>query len=211
MARAYGTMANGGIRPQLRMFEDLVAEGGGTVERREISFERAVDAGTAFLITSMLESVVDGGTGRRIRREGMTGPIAGKTGTTNDSKDAWFSGYTPELVAVVWVGFDQPRSHGLTGGGAALPIWIKFMQEAVGKEVRGRFLPPSSVVAAECGGGRTEFFLVGTEPSFGCVPRGAPTDVAEGRRDENRVRGGRDPSDLLPEGPKRFFDWLRGR
>ncbi|MGH7809177.1 MAG: hypothetical protein ACREP5_02760, partial [Candidatus Binatia bacterium] len=74
--------------------------------------------------------VLDRGTGAMARRWGFTRPAAGKTGTTNDYKDAWFVGYTPDLLAVVWVGFDGPRKIGLSGAEAALPIWTEFMKNA---------------------------------------------------------------------------------
>ncbi len=180
IARAYATLANGGIRPELRFFEDVVDQRGRTVERREIAFERVLDPGTAFLVTSLLQGVVERGTGAGIRRAGIRGPIAGKTGTSNDTRDAWFAGYTPDLVVVVWVGFDEPRPMGLTGGRAALPIWIRFLQGATGGRVEGEFLAPPSVVALAidpasgaralpgCPSRRREFFLPGTEPRHTC-------------------------------------------
>jgi penicillin-binding protein 1B len=123
--------------------------------------------------------------------------VAAKTGTTDGERDLWFVGYTPELVSVVWLGFDKPRSVGSPSSVAALPIWVEFMREAVGAEVRGSFLPPSTIARIEiepttgaraypgCGRQRSEFFLQGTEPEESC-PAGA------GRR-----RG------------RSIFDWLR--
>jgi penicillin-binding protein 1B len=84
VARAYATLANGGIRPEIRTFEDLVGEDGRALERQSVEFERVLDAGTAYLVTSALEGVVDRGTARRVRAEGLTGAIAGKTGTSDD-------------------------------------------------------------------------------------------------------------------------------
>ena len=113
IARSYATLAGGGIRPTAHVFEDVVDRHGETLERRTLEFERVLDPGTAYLATSLLEGVVDRGTAVRVRRLGLEGPIAGKTGTTDDENDLWFAGFTPELVAVVWVGFDEPRSIGL--------------------------------------------------------------------------------------------------
>jgi penicillin-binding protein 1A len=81
----------------------------------------------------MLRGVATFGTGARAHRELQRDDIGGKTGTTNDSQDAWFAGFTPKLVAVAWMGFDQPKSlgQGETGGGAALPIWVSFMRTAL--------------------------------------------------------------------------------
>ncbi len=180
IARAYATLAAGGVRPALRTFEDVVDDSGQTVERQSIEIERVLDEGTAFLITSVLEGVVDRGTGRGIRAAGIEGPIAAKTGTSDDERDAWFAGYTPELVVVVWVGFDAPRSLGLPASRAALPLWSRFVREATGGRARGAFLPPAEVVQLEidpltgarslagCPRSAEEYFLRGTEPEAVC-------------------------------------------
>jgi penicillin-binding protein 1B len=128
LARAYATLANGGIRPQIRTFEDVVDPLAGALERQPIESERVLDGGTAYLVTSLLEGVVNRGTAASLRRSGLVGPIAGKTGTSNEERDAWFVGYTPELVVTVWVGYDDNRVLGLTGGAAALPIWVDVMR-----------------------------------------------------------------------------------
>jgi penicillin-binding protein 1B len=202
IARAYATLANGGVRPVIRSFEELVDREGRTLERRPIEFERVLDPGTAFLVGSLMQGVVDRGTGSQVRASGLRGPIAGKTGTSPDWRDAWFVGFTPELVAVVWVGFDEPRSLGLTGSGAALPVWIRFVRETLGTEIRGAFLPPSQVVRLDvdphtgaralpgCPVRRSELFLAGTEPTATCP--------------EERVAG----RDGEPPAVRRFFDWL---
>jgi penicillin-binding protein 1B len=182
LARAYATIANGGIRPQPHTFEDVVARGE-TLERRELRFERVLDEGVAYLATSLLEGVVDRGTGRRVRGMGIEGPVAGKTGTTDDEFDLWFVGFTPELVAVVWVGFDEPRTIGVQSSWGALPIWVDFMTDAGGKRVRGAFPRPQSVrelevhpetgavALAGCPERVVEYFLRGTEPTRVCTWR----------------------------------------
>jgi membrane carboxypeptidase/penicillin-binding protein len=104
----------------------------------ENNLRQAVSPALAYQITSLLKLVVDQGTGRRVRNEGFLAPAAGKTGTTNDNTDAWFTGYTPDLVTSVWVGFDERKEHKLvdvkgrqiTGGSGAVPIWVDFMKEA---------------------------------------------------------------------------------
>jgi penicillin-binding protein 1B len=186
LARAYATLANGGIRPHIRTFEDVVDPARGTLERQPIEFERVLDAGTAYLVTSMLEGVVDRGTASSLRTLGLVGPIAGKTGTSNEERDAWFVGYTPELVAVVWVGFDEPRSLGLASAGIALPVWGRFLREATGGRVRGAFVRPPEVEPIEidptsgalalagCPARRVEYFLAGTEPATTCPGYGEP-------------------------------------
>jgi penicillin-binding protein 1A len=105
--------------------------------------ERALSAPTAYLVTSMLQSVVERGTARRALSLGR--PCAGKTGTTNDFRDAWFIGFTPDLVAGVWVGFDSKRSlgEGSAGGRIATPIWTTFMEKALeGRPIMDFQIPP---------------------------------------------------------------------
>uniref|UniRef100_A0A831UEA2 Penicillin-binding protein 1A n=1 Tax=Geobacter metallireducens TaxID=28232 RepID=A0A831UEA2_GEOME len=132
---------------------------------------------TAFIITNLMESVVSSGTGQRARALGR--PVAGKTGTTNDMKDAWFVGYVPQLVAGVWVGYDQERSLGAggSGGQAAAPIWTEFMQRALAGTAVRDFAPPENVVFATINprtgrlardgepGAIRECFVAGTEPT----------------------------------------------
>jgi penicillin-binding protein 1B len=180
LARAYATIANGGIRPQIRTFEDVVDGSGAAVERQPIGFERVLDAGTAYLAISLLEGVIDRGTGRGVRARGIRGPIAGKTGTSDEERDAWFIGFSPELVVVVWIGFDEPRSLGLPSSRVALPVWTRFVREATGGRLRGSFFPPAEVVKVDidpvsgalalagCPRRTPEYFLRGTEPTLTC-------------------------------------------
>jgi len=186
MARAYATFANGGVRPEVLLFEDVSDEAGGTLERRRVESARALDAGTAFLTVSLLEGVVDRGTARAVRAAGFIGPIAGKTGTSDESKDLWFAGFTPDLVAVVWVGFDEPRQMRHAAASIALPIWQRFLKDAAGVRVAGSFPRPPSVRVAEidpatgalalegCPRRQPEFFLAGTEPRTICPGGGFP-------------------------------------
>jgi len=205
MARAYATLAGGGVRPQLNSIEDLVDPAGRTLERRELHQQRVIDAGTAYLATSLLQGVAQRGTAAGVRATGIKGPIAAKTGTSDEERDLWFVGYTPELVAVVWIGFDEPRSIGLPSSRGALPIWRRFIGEVTGGEIRGLFPRPTSVVTAEvdpvtgaralrgCPDRRRELFLEGTLPEEVC-PSGATT--ASERDGSRRTH-------------ERFFEWLR--
>jgi penicillin-binding protein 1B len=213
LARAYATLANGGIRPEIRTFEDLVDASGRTVTRGEIEFERVLDAGTAYLVTSLLSGVVERGTGAGVRRAGIEGPAAGKTGTSDDERDAWFAGFTPELVVVVWVGFDEPRSLGLAAGSVAVPIWARFVHEATGGKLRGEFPRPPEVIELEiepasgaiakagCPVHQAEYFLAGTEPTQTC-----PEGWAE-RRPRWEVEIDREAERLGDS----LLRWLRGR
>lgn len=185
LARAYATLANGGVRPEIRTFEDAVDAERGTLERRTIAFQRVLDPGVAYLAASLLEGVVDRGTARAVRAAGLTGPVAAKTGTSDEERDAWFVGFTPELVAAVWVGFDEPRSLRLPASQVALPIWLHFAKEATGGRVRGAFVPPPNVARADvdpqtgalalrgCPEREAEFFVRGTEPIETCPEGGA--------------------------------------
>jgi membrane carboxypeptidase/penicillin-binding protein len=124
--------------------------------------------------------VINEGTGASARSSGFTLDAAGKTGTTNDLRDAWFVGFTPELLAVVWVGFDDNQPVGLSGAQAALPIWTQFMTRALAGHPSVSFEVPSGVafvdIDAETGGLATpycprvitESFLAGTEPTESC-------------------------------------------
>src|SRR5204863_1531278 len=116
----------------------------------EASSHRAITEVTAFLMTNMLADVVNAGTAASARRFGFTLPAAGKTGTTNDFNDAWFVGFTPTLVAGVWVGFDQPRTILPNGFAAevAVPIWAAFMKPATQNDKPEWLLPPSGVTTA---------------------------------------------------------------
>jgi membrane carboxypeptidase/penicillin-binding protein len=95
-----------------------------------------------------MQGVVDHGTGYGARRMGLTVPAAGKTGTTNEGRDAWFVGFTPDLLAVVWVGFDKKEDLGLSGAQAALPIWTDFMKGATGDKPATPFLVPPGIQLA---------------------------------------------------------------
>jgi penicillin-binding protein 1B len=143
---------------------------------------RVIDPAVAFLATSLLQGVVDRGTAAAVRRSGLEGPIAGKTGTTDDEHDLWFVGFTPELVVVVWVGYDEPRPIGVPSSRGALPIWTAFMKEVVGTKVRGTFPRPRGIVVADidprsgalamrgCAERQPEIFLSGTLPTTTCPP-----------------------------------------
>ena len=193
LARAYATLAAGGVRPDVQTVEDVIDAGGEVLERRELGFEPAVDAGTAYLATSLLQGVAERGTAAGLRAGRLSGPVAAKTGTTDEERDLWFVGYTPELVAVVWVGYDEPRRVGLPSSAGALPIWREFVEEATGGRVRGAFPRPRDLEEADidpttgalalrgCPQRVTEYFLPGTLPTTIC-PDGARTEFGRVRR-----------------------------
>jgi penicillin-binding protein 1B len=141
---------------------------------------RALSPEMAYLMTSMLSSVVNGGTGSRVRSMGFAGDAAGKTGT---SRDGWFVGYTPNLVCAVWVGFDDNRDLGLKGSDSALPIWVDFMKRALAirPELGGDFEQPGGLTSAtidpatgllasaDCPAARQMLFVSGTQPFAVCT------------------------------------------
>ncbi|HEX3702921.1 MAG TPA: PBP1A family penicillin-binding protein [Vicinamibacterales bacterium] len=150
MTAAYAAFANHGLVPQpiyIRRVEDV--EGKILYQAHEAS-TRAISDTTAFLMSTMPADVVNAGTATRARQLGFTLPAAGKTGTTNNFNDAWFVGYTPKLVAGVWVGFDQPRTILPNGFAAdvAVPVWAKFMKVATRGDKPAWFLPPAGVTTA---------------------------------------------------------------
>ncbi|HEY5975048.1 MAG TPA: PBP1A family penicillin-binding protein [Geobacteraceae bacterium] len=155
----------------------LPATGASTPTASPLTPVPVVSPEVSFIITNLMESVVSSGTGQRAKAVGR--PVAGKTGTTNDMKDAWFVGFIPQLVAGVWVGYDQERSLGASGSGgqAAAPIWTEFMQRAVQGLPSQSFTPPSNVTFATINprtgrlaregsdGSVSECFISGSEPS----------------------------------------------
>jgi penicillin-binding protein 1A len=149
LAAAYAAFANNGARPLPILITEVTAPNGAVIEDNEPILEAIMPARTAYTITSMLQDVVQRGTGRRAH--GLDQPTAGKTGTTNDLNDAWFVGYTPELLAAVWVGFDSKRPIGPkeTGGVVAAPIWKAFMDEAVRGLPRKEFPVPGDLRCAD--------------------------------------------------------------
>jgi penicillin-binding protein 1B len=180
IATAYTIFPNGGsIRPLKHILQ--ITSGGKDVTKKNTAEPRRVArADTTFLVTNMMRSVLNEGTAASARAMGFTLDAAGKTGTTNDLRDAWFAGFTPELLTVVWVGFDDNQPVGLSGARAALPIWTQFMKTALAGRASVPFEVPEGIdfvnIDAETGKLATPFcpkvinesFLAGTEPVQVC-------------------------------------------
>ena len=130
VAQAYTVLANGGVRMPLRAIT-RVTNRDRVIELASEAARRVVATDSAYLVTQMLESVLDAGTAAAARRQGFRHDAAGKTGSTDDLRDAWFAGFTPTLLTVVWVGVDDDSPLGLTGAQAALPVWTDFMRRAL--------------------------------------------------------------------------------
>lgn len=161
LARSYSVLANGGVRVEPTYINKVLDRDGKVIESNDPADfpegpltgqkllgqtrNRVISAETAYLTTNLLESVVQDGTGWRARS--LKRPVAGKTGTTNDLKDAWFIGYVQQLLAVTWVGYDQERPLGKseTGSKAAAPAWVSFMEQATEELSVEQFPVPDSI------------------------------------------------------------------
>ncbi len=179
LATAYTVFPNGGKIVTPLFVTRITDHEGQVLETNEIEEREVIPPTTAYMVTSMMQDVVRRGTGRSVR--GLGQPTAGKTGTTNDLHDAWFMGFTPKMLASVWVGFDNKRPLRETGGRIAAPIWKSFMKEAVRDQPRQEFAIPeglkcvhidrfTGVRSAAGGDGILECFRAGTEPEPGSIP-----------------------------------------
>lgn len=182
LTTAYATLANGGILVKPICVRAVLDRGGNLIWTPRRESRRVIRPETAYMATTMLEGPVIYGTAASVRSEfGFTRPAAGKTGTTDDENDAWFVGYTPNLVTGVWVGCDRNRRLGLTGTQAAVPIWARFMDIAHhGKPVVDFQAPPGVIdvwidadtglrAGADCPHVMRESFVPTTEPRMVCT------------------------------------------
>jgi penicillin-binding protein 1B len=180
IASAYTLFPNGGTLRPLRAIARIVNAGENVAV--DVPAPRVVArADTTFLVTNMLRSVLNEGTGASARAAGFALDGAGKSGTTNDLRDAWFVGFTPELLTVVWVGLDDNQALGLSGSQAALPIWTQFMIRALAGHTSTPFTTPDGIVFVDidrdtgkiatpsCPRVFREAFLAGTEPTETCT------------------------------------------
>ena len=217
LARAYLPLANGGIRPaavsgiRTAQFGDDEVKPAAAEESA-----RVVSQAEAWLLTSLLKGVVTSGTARAVHASGLPDVVAGKTGTTNDGRDAWFVGYSPRLLALVWVGFDSGEPHGMSGAKAALPIWLDFMKQALDAYPQADFEMPAGISFADIdasNGKRAaracpvivrEAFLTGTEPPLCDEHRGVIDHVVNGwnRLTEWFRRPAREPKESAPQGDR---------
>lgn len=152
MANAYAVFANGGYRVNPQIITRITDARGQVLVRTDPTplndTMRAIDPRNAFIMSSLMQEVTRSGTAARAQATLKRTDLYGKTGTTNDSMDAWFAGYQPGLVAVVWIGYDQPRKLGdrETGGGLALPVWIDYMSTALRGIPVQEYSPPEGIV-----------------------------------------------------------------
>lgn len=185
MARAYCAFAADGILPFPLSLKHVTSSTGAILNRRQIRINRVMSAAKAFIISSMLRSVVEDGTARSLAKLGIRFPLAGKTGTSSDYRDAWFVGYTPDILALVWIGFDRNESMHAPGAVAALPVWAALLK-AVPQYTSGAWFrtPPGVVTKTICTASgqlssqfscpdvREEFFLEDNVPDTVCPIHG---------------------------------------
>ncbi len=189
LTTVYATLAAYGRRPTLHGLEAVISPEGQRLRGSDLKDQSVMRPETAYLVTSVLQGVLDRGTGRSSRQQGLSDPLAGKTGTTNDRRDSWFAGYSPKRVSVVWVGYDDNTSTKLSGARAALPIWTRFVSKVRPENGFAPFTRPPGLVERivdtqtgelatyRCPKTRKDFFLSTRAPRTLCR--------------EHRTRGGR--------------------
>ena len=191
LVRAYAAFDNGGSLVQPHVIRRVEDQNGAVIWEPDAQPERVIQPEEAFVLTSILRDVVDRGTGTPARAAGFRGPAAGKTGTTNGATDVWFVGYTPDLVASVWFGFDRPVTivANASGGTLAAPVWARIMNAVYrGRRMPAAWSPPGGVVTAQvdrrsgmavdasCPGSGdlyTEYFIHRMPPAQICYPTAA--------------------------------------
>jgi penicillin-binding protein 1B len=192
VAAGYTTFATIGTRAEGEFLKRVVGADGKTLEEVEPQTRAALDPRVAYLVTSVLKDVLNKGTGASVRAKGFTLPAAGKTGT---SRDGWFAGFTSNLVCVIWVGFDDNRDLGLTGGVAVAPIWADFMiratalpayhdvkEFAMPEGVQAVMIDPESLELAtpSCPTTQSEVYVTGSAPTQLCELHGGRAAVTNG-------------------------------
>jgi penicillin-binding protein 2D len=183
---AYTPLATGGTRPEVRTIIRVYDSKRRTWTETPPTVTPVLAPATAYVTTQMLKDVLIYGTAKGLKKFSQGHPSAGKTGTTDDYRDAWFVGYTPQVITGVWVGYDTPRpgGKGFTGGAVAAPIWERFMRRAVAGKPVVDFTRPESVVSVsidpttgylatdDCPTKRDEFYIAGSEPTEYCPRHG---------------------------------------
>jgi membrane carboxypeptidase/penicillin-binding protein len=203
LVSAYAPLANGGLRPEPRTIIRVYERNRHAWTENPPSVTPVLSPATAFVTTQMLKDVMIYGTAKTLKKFSRERPTAGKTGTTDDYRDAWFIGYTPQVITGIWVGYDKPKSggKGFTGGAVSAPIWGRFMRSVLADKPVVDFPKPDSVVSCsidpatgylatpDCPVKRDEFYIAGTQPTEYCPKHGGdafnPTPPAPKPADEN--------------------------
>ncbi|HEX8171587.1 MAG TPA: PBP1A family penicillin-binding protein [Thermoanaerobaculia bacterium] len=180
IAYAYSVFANLGVKAEPVSILAVVTRDGKLLETRSAKMKRVAPAGVCYVMNDVLKDVFNYGTAARARSMGFEHPYAGKSGTTSNYRDAWFIGYSPRILSLVWIGFDDGHSVRLAGSDACLPIWVRHMNRIDGlvpdvdwrrpDDVSEREIDPDSGMLATpyCPRTRTEVYVAGTEPESVC-------------------------------------------
>ncbi len=202
VAAGYTTFATMGTRAEPQFLRIVVNADGTPLEKFTPQTHLALDPRVAFLVDSLLKDVLNRGTGASVRARGFTLPAAGKTGT---SRDGWFAGFTSNLLCVIWIGFDDNRDIGLTGGVVAAPIWADFMTRAAAlaqyRDVKDFAMPDGvqsvlidpdtlQLATANCPTTREEVYVVGSAPTVYCEVHGSHNLFTSAGSILSRVFGG---------------------
>jgi penicillin-binding protein 1B len=184
IAAAYSVFANSGVRVEPYAIAGVETSDGLLLDRKETPLAQVLPADAVFLVDSLLRGAVDRGTAAGARAGRLQGVLAGKTGTTNDGRDAWFVGFSPRMLTVIWVGYDDNRGLSLSGSQAAVPIFADFSRSVPSQYFAENFPVPSDIVTAEidpetgylvtpeCPQRMTEVFIAGTAPKEECPVHG---------------------------------------
>ena len=186
LTKAYSVFANQGDLIEPIFILKVLDRDGNLLEEADTERRRVIDVSTAYLMTSMMESVVNSGTGRRVKVLGR--PVAGKTGTSNDLYDAWFMGFTTQYVTGTWVGLDEeaPLGRGETGGRTASPIWLNFMQQVQADLPVETFNPPENI----------EFVKIDAESGLLPIPESKETVLESFKEGTAPTRYAKRPGDV---------------
>jgi penicillin-binding protein 1B len=210
VAAGYTAFADAGIRAEPEFIRSVVSSDGTTLEKVTPQTRLVLDPRVAYLVTNIMEDVLNKGTGAAVRAHGFTLPAAGKTGT---SRDGWFAGFTSNLVCVIWIGFDDNRDLGFPGGETSAPIWADFMIRATSlpayQDVKDFDMPEGvqsvlidsdtlELATPNCPNTRQEIFIAGSEPSQFCDVHGSHNPFSAAGSWLSHVFGGEEPK---PPGP----------
>jgi len=206
LAAVYAVLASEGVKRETHGLRGVLNPDGEAIEGRDLAEpERVLTAQSAFLVTSILQGVLDRGTAASVRSQGLHDPLAGKTGTTNDRRDSWFGGYSPDRVSLVWVGYDDNSATRLSGSRAALPIWANFTWKVRPAGGYSMFSQPTGISSAvidplsgqlatdQCTRVLTEVFVDGTVPAQICRLHGGWAAEAAWPPTEIREKKGKGP------------------
>jgi penicillin-binding protein 2D len=186
LVSAYSPLASGGLRSEPRTIIRIYDQRRKSWTEIPPAVAPVLAPATAYVTTQMMKDVLNYGTAKGLKKFAQERPAAGKTGTTDDYRDAWFVGYTPQLITGVWIGYDKPKpgGRGFTGGAISAPIWGRFMRAALAAKPAVDFPKPETVVsvaidpatgflaAPDCPQTREEFYILGTEPTQYCPKHG---------------------------------------